>query len=1349
MRVRTEHLGRLMPFERDRRLVLRRLPVDALVQRAVLTLTPVSSDPDRQFLESLTFQDSVGDWGATKIATSSAVEIDLHARRRLARMRGVNLNGAELLVDLGGGFLEVDGNGGFGGSGTFSLSDSVMLPRIGVTGLRTPSPLSNPDVSQLWVSSPPSNVTVAIEGGPVFFSHIGDLMEPATTPDFADLLHGMLSGLDQGHGCVLVPFVLHSDTIARLDVTLEIDYAVESTASADGVRTVAAQYAYDGTPVPGQGMLAVSAPPGMVAVPGGTTGRAQGAFAESRVVFGPVTEASAAELVTVAAGQSLAQQITLPVTTVASSVDLLLTAVSADVELAVDVVDDLDGKPGRASLLGGSADIRFTRDDAGSPTWLNVPLPSQTEFAAGSTCWVVVQARVGTAAWSAAAAADEQPPSPGLQATTDGGLSWRAASAGPPDTMLRAPLRLRHTTAGFEMPVELRVGAGGDEVAVDLERFAASGGVDVELDFPEVAQAINAALSSAGAGGPPGGGERVANGDFLDWYRVGTAVAHSRSLTVSPDADPEQPDHVFGAVAFGADSGTVHAVVGANLDEAEPQYARFDVFSGQPLVQQPIGGGSQPLALTLDTAGSTALVSMLSPIVLTHARGSSPGSLVLVSAESGSAIGAPVPTLEPVLGLAATADGVGAYLVGRRATADGPTVVVRHVSWSALRAGAAGSAIDWSTLPSATLDGVFRHLATGPDGRLVLLLQRSVDVEHGEAGTEIVSFANRAAVAAADRQTVQAPSGTVQLAVSVDGAEILALGRDGVRYLRAGDLRTLTDLPFPDQSRASGYAIALAPDGDVAVVVRQEGMDVLDVRHRRWLASPSVTPPVSAAGGRLVISPAGTHAALASGGVGHADLFTIGDALPVEWEVTAGRVRPVSLPSTGEVFALLGDQAGISGRRATPPAAISQVVPVSGGVRYRFSFDGISSVTGGIAQVRWSGQACAPERTDRVSVSVFDFASGRSLQRIPHHDIALTAPHGATQAEVRFYVPEAAMAVDRVSLLASSDVAGDSWAPSDPATVVLPADAGGTTVSNGAATTQAVSQVAAVRAGDVYELSVRAQVREAPDATFELAFADDAGAGVGEVVSVPLRTLDFDARAAGGIVPAGAAEAVLSLVLPPGAVVELSELTFSVAAAAQVDLYFAAQAPGDLRVTDLGVAFEAGEPVPLPVPEGGLCPATPTGPGPDGEACHCQSCGSVRPVRRATAVITPAGRPAVVTPCPTCGTDRLRLGGRVGFRPQRPVLREFQAPDREISVSGSRPTVTRLRVREPLEVIDGIGTSRAAMLRARGISDLVSLSRAAVATVAALRGVSPEMAERYINEARRIVQERGVHVLFD
>ncbi|MHB1290269.1 MAG: helix-hairpin-helix domain-containing protein, partial [Georgenia sp.] len=409
MEVHARHDGAALPFERDRRLVLRRLPAGTVLTRAVFTLTPVSTDAGRRFLETISLPTGTGSgtWGATKVVTSGtngALEIDLHARRRLASLTGTGLTTAPLLVDLGGGFMAVDSGGGFSDGPPYLLS-TADLPGLTVTGLRVPA--AGAEASALRVSSPPSNVSLAVAGGPVFFSHFGDLVEPVTTPDVADLLQALLPDLDIEHGCHVVSFVLHSDSITRLDVTLDLELELAVAATPPGVRTVVAPYRYDGAPVAG-GHLAVAVPHGMVAVPGETAGRVQGAFAATRVVHGQVTDATATGLVLVEAGQGLAQPFVTATTEVFTSLDLLLSAVTAEARVAVDLVGDLDGKPGRASLLPRPAELALTRDSAGAPTWLNVTLPGEVEAVAARRTWLVVQSLAGTVTWSAATSpADE------------------------------------------------------------------------------------------------------------------------------------------------------------------------------------------------------------------------------------------------------------------------------------------------------------------------------------------------------------------------------------------------------------------------------------------------------------------------------------------------------------------------------------------------------------------------------------------------------------------------------------------------------------------------------------------------------------------------------------------------------------------------------------------------------------------------------------------------------------------------------------------------------------------------------------------------------------------------------
>ncbi|PVU82781.1 hypothetical protein DDP54_06885 [Cellulomonas sp. WB94] len=1391
MQVRARHAGGRLPFERDQRLVLRRLPVGAVVTRAVLTLTPVSTDPTGRFLETLTFPagSGAGDRGATKVVTTGAVEIDLHARRRLAALTGSGLVGVPLLVDIGGGFLGVDTLGGFSGGAPLTLTNAADLPGLTVTGLRMPK--AGADVSVLRVSSPPSGVTVAVEGGPVFFTHRGDLVEPVTTPDFSDVLQGMLPELDVENGCWVVPFVLHSDSIARIDLDLAIDLTLAASATPDGVRTVQAAYRFGGAPVAGGGMLAVSVPPGMVAVEGATTGRVQGAFAATRVVHGALTAATATELVVVAAGQSLAQALVPAGTVVATSVDLLLTAVTAAVTLAVDLVVDLDGKPGSASLLPHPADLTITRDDAGSPTWVSVALPREVEVAAGRRVWLVVQTRTGSAAWSAAAGSARETgdrPGPALQGTRDGGLSWRAASSGaapsgaapatpatPTGAGLAAALRLRHATTGFHLPLELRVGAGGTEVGVSVQRFAASGAVDFGLDFPEVAGAVNTALAAAGAGAAAGGGEHVANGDFASWYRVGTTVRRSRDLTPDPSDGYDARACVFGADgarALTVGSRTTVGPDGGN-SRTSTRLVVFDVLSGQSDLDVDIAapaGMSEPTALALDPTGRRLLVATLvwgtTPEVA--AGDSADGSwLQLVDVATGRATGASVPVPEPTMAIVPAPDGRGVYLAGGVSDeSTGTTTVLRHVEWEAVTAAAGGSPLDWDTQPHDEVPGLPLALAGGDDGRVVLLTGTPAVVGTatgtGQAAERVWTYADRAALAAGDRIGVDAVADAVDAACpSAD--LVLVLAEDRVRYLRATDLSTLTEVRLAAGDPARAWA--LDPQGALAVIAREGTVAVLDVSARRMLPDPDIPVPFGEGSLAVAVSPTGTHATVARFDDPSVELLTLGDALPAEWELTAGSVRPVSLPATGEVLALLGSSTlkqsvrlhdAAPGKEvvtlrqgqvaATTRSSISQVVPVVGGARYRFGFDGVAFVDGARAQVTWRGDACSTERTDRVPVPVLDLEKRTSLDRVPRQEVVLVAPAGATQAEVQLFTPEGRMVVDHVTLSGSADAATSTWQPAAPSTTVARAD-DGVTLSNGGAVDSDVSQIVGVVAGDRFDLVVTAAASGEPGAGVELTFGDETGLSVRDPMRLPLDVLDLDARAASGVVPAGAVEAQLRVVLPPGAVVHLTELTLEIGEPTDVGLYFTSEAPGDLSLTDVSVTFDRGVPAPVPVPPGGLCPVTPTSE--DGDDCYCQGCGQHGPATHGTTAVTAAGRAATVTPCPTCGAARVRLGGVPLRRAQTVSLPQFRAVDRVLAVPvrGAPALASRMTVDAPVTDIAFVGQVRAAQLRAAGVGDITALARADAALVAALPGVSTKLAAKIIASAAELVRTRGERVV--
>ncbi|GAA1954114.1 helix-hairpin-helix domain-containing protein [Amycolatopsis minnesotensis] len=1309
MKVRTGHSGRRSPFERDRRLVLRRLPAGAVVTRAVITVSPHSLDPDRRFLETITFDGPAGDWGANKRAiggTPAAVEIELHARRQLAAVTGTGLTGGELLVDLGGGFATVGTTGGIGGTPPFPVPLSGELPGLTATGLRISTAGAGPDVSALRVASPPSNVTLAVDGGPVFFTHFGALVEPVSTPDFADLLQAMLPRLDLAHGHHVVPFVLHSDTIARLDLVLDLEFAVETGAMPDGTARMRVPYTFDGAPSGGRAALAV--PAGMVAAPGGTTGRVRGAFEASEVVHGPVAAGAPAELVALGADSPLAQPFVLGKTELATSVDLLLTAVTAEVVLTVDVVDDADGKPGTRSVLPAPAARTVTRDQAASPTWVNIVLPGETEFTEGIRRWVVLQAKTGKAAWGA-----DRATGVGLQRTGDGGLSWRQAGTGP----LAARLRLRHTTREFRMPLELRVAADDSEVAVSLQRFSPQGAIDLGLDFPEVASAVNEALAAAGHGAE-GGGEHVANGDFTDWYRVGTEVGSSGPLV------PSTPQPVFGQAAFGPAGQTAYLTV---RDSEGARLVAFDPLCRDELKNSAIGPGV-PTAMALDAAGGRALVVLAEPLG-TQAAAVVPGwRFVLVDTGTGRPIGSPVlarvpdeaPAPAGVDALVCSVDGLAVFALCKEGDVSSR---IYRIPWALLAdAAASGAGLPLAELESTGLSGTPKAMTAGQDGKLYALT----------ASAELSTLHVLTGVPGGAR-SVPAVDGAVDVAVTA--STVLVAGSTTLRLLRAAELSKVADLPL----EVSARRIGVDPAGELALVTHTGGALAVDLRRR---ALTSVYIGMSAGEG-LAMSPAGTHAVVLGNQPAAAKMLVLGRLQPVDWQLTAGEVRPRCLSNGAGTLAVLGVEGGCIGY-VTALSALSQVVPVVAGTRYRFAFDGVADTEGALGEILWRGDGCAALRTDRLPVTALDLRFEPALDRLPRHETTLVSPEGATQAEIRFSTGEGMLGVDAVTLAGSANEATGAWQPSEPSVLVTQADTG-VTVSNGGGAPATVRQPAGAEGGQRFELAVTAVA--SPGCAVELAFVDELSAPVGAVIRLDLDPLEFDGRAAAGEVPAGTTGAELRIVLPPGGSVDLTALDLSIGAAHEVGLYFVSEAPGELTMSGVAVRLDRAEPSVPPIPPGGLCPPrTPAG---GGEHCFCGSCGQDRPVGRSSPARTASGRPASVTACPACGSPRIRLGGRLVPGADPVALPRYRLPVRHGPARRGPAVRAKLRVPAKLTAIPGVATSRATDLRSAGIRTVVALAEAEVSTVAQLPGVSPKMAEGFIAEAKRLVHERGEHVLFD
>jgi hypothetical protein len=237
-------------FEGDRTLLLRSIPANARVTKAIIRLTPVSPSDGRIFEEIITFNGSgQGDLGATKVTGSNFVELDFHHRRTLATVAGTNIRattaatGANLQVDIGGLYLEINDKGAIKGGPSDSLFEvpaDGILPGLTVSKFKLAPGAAGgaPDVTNVMVRSVPTNVSVQLGTMAPFWTRTGEMTQAETSPDFAPVLQVFLATAEVENGFYIVPLVLHSDAVTRLSTELEVEYLVEQLFDPSGVKEV-------------------------------------------------------------------------------------------------------------------------------------------------------------------------------------------------------------------------------------------------------------------------------------------------------------------------------------------------------------------------------------------------------------------------------------------------------------------------------------------------------------------------------------------------------------------------------------------------------------------------------------------------------------------------------------------------------------------------------------------------------------------------------------------------------------------------------------------------------------------------------------------------------------------------------------------------------------------------------------------------------------------------------------------------------------------------------------------------------------------------------------------------------
>ena len=1307
--------GSAVPFEGDRTLLFQGLPEGAKIERAVIILEPVAAPGCDLFEELITFANGRGTWGTSKHVGSGEVEVDFHARRTLASVTGSGLASANLQVDLGGLFVPISDQGTLlppDQTNAFELSGATggALPSLVTSRFKLRTTGGSPDLTAVRVRSTPSNLTVRLGQTPPFFARPGEAAAPISTLDFAEILASSLTDAEVEDGYYQLEITVHSDTIARLDVTVEVEYLEAASALPAGVAEAKLTFEHGSTAAAGAAELALAVPVGARVIRGATQGRIRGSFADSEIVYGPTGNLEPAALVAISPERSEATPLLFAANVAASAVDVLVGTTDPTAQLALDLVEDVDGKPWTKSVL--PAPVSFMVDH-GAPRWVHVPLPLQVQLYADTRYWLVLQSLHGEATWGvctraavlesasrtawtggAAVGADAiAGTAVALRYTDTGGLSWKQESSPELPGQLAAFVHLRRRLDGFRVPIAIEIGAGDVARRVGLERFQPLGRVDFSLDIPELADAVNHVIEATGVTAAPRG-EHLRNGKFESWRRVGDLVGSASSplridyVPIALSMAPSGRLHVLGLETSSEESapdssvgidGIVSTDTNADLEPAaDPGTTSVDAaVPGRPaiLTAYETACGSQVGSIDLGSGPATSLAVSRDS---SRAVVGNAGNLTWVDLEAASVIGTSSvqqTAVQPVF----SADGARLYVLAEDTT----QVEIFSVSRveAALRAGNEPPG-PFATLPFDGQQPI--DLAVAADGRRLYVVyattigtgERVAELTAFDASTQRIVFGPLPLGALGEARTELR---SLRVEVSLDGSRLVVVTpTDGSLHLfeaRRGIALGAVQIQLGDAVRG----LALAPDATRAFVAgNSQRIAVVDLRTLRVAATRGVAGAPTA----LTLTPGGERLVVASAVVdpttsvatGRFDVIPIGALVPDEWTLTSGTVTPWCSPGSSRAARIQGfDPPQPDQRKSLMPGAISEVVAVAGNARYSLSFAGVATTQDAEAEVFWYGNECRHLQTDRVAFPVSEgggLDSGASALTLTRLD--MTSPAGATSAEVRFTVtPGEEALLDNASLQATTDQLANptlqghadgrmtNWSLSPPDASGFTAVAGPevVTLRNGSSVTVSLLQSVPFAANERF--TVRFLGRGTPGAgtnatpTIRVAWLDQEGNDVGTNVEILLDAPGSDRRERRGTTPPETVQAELRLDLPAGTTLDVRQVSLDAQPVTLVPLTFVAQAPGELSVAGLQATYEEARPPPPPPPASGLCAPTPPGaqPGTGRQgACHCPCCGAHGELVRSEAARTSAGAPALAGDCPGCGAGVVVPGGQTSTR---------------------------------------------------------------------------------------------------
>ena len=1343
--------GSANAFEGDCTVTWHGLPEGALVRSVTLTIAPVAAPDGVLFEEHIDLRqpiDPAASFGATKVVAGQFVEVDFHRRRTLASIVGASALGGALQVEFGGIYAEINDKGAIKtptDTKSLTIPSDGTVPGFNVVKFKlvaqsppSPSPPPPVDIDGVVIRSAPANLALKFEQSATFWAYPGDLARPITTPNFAKTLQAYLKTAKVEGGYYVVPIVVHSDSLARLAIALDVDYVETRSAIAGGLGDVSLPYEFGAATTGAKTTLGVTLPANARVVAAASGGRAVGAFEATRIVAGygstfPVTPAGRAG---VGPHMSRAQIVRFAVPVAASAVDLLLAPLTRSVSLRLDLRSDLDGKPDGTSLLG--APVGFVLDGTASrdARWVSVALAKEFHFtipakAAASAYWIVVQSLEGDADWLTQMPA--VPHQPSLQITVDGGLSWRAAQND-------ALFRLRYRPDSFVVPVALQIGEGTSATQVRFDGLAPQGRVDFTLDRPEIAAGIDAYLQTSPA--TCSLAEHLRNGDFSQWVVIPTEPGQVRPYSDLPSS---------GAIAISADGRLAFAGIIRSGDNAGP-VAIVDALTGD----------TTALAIHADTqvtgspGGGTFSVATSGYEIVLFAASPDGRRLYAISSSKDLFV----------------VDALALELVGRSpgpGTWVGSDAVVSPDGTTLFIAGSAGlEAVDTASLEvairSGKVDDVKRrrpeNATTPPAPYIAVAISPDGTRLHAapESTTEgrVVAFEASTLI---ERGSVVVGTEVRALALRPDGVHLVVLDR-GASVLRIVDTRTLRTIGSADLPAGGATAFALSADGSRAYVVIADvaaasTLVTIDLERMSPLGPPLTIDASPAPAGtrtlavRIVAAPAGNRLFVADGLREKLTSLAIGTLQPADWHAN-GDVRTTQFAgASGPAVVTLAN--GTS-RTAPKEAGFSQVVPVRAGCTYdlrfkaattpqgQFSTRGLALATSQVVatdstvDLFWYGGDCGFLRRDTEPLVAL------SREGLAEHRKRVSAPPGAEQVELRFRagigqmvrVADVRFAGTR-DALANGDLAtiasdglpvGWQNAATSAGRVRVTPTSTGVRLANSGTLPATLVQRFDVATNDTLEIALVGRPVGAADAHATVAlryFAADgpddaAGASVGEPTTLRLAATDFSHRRTRSRVPPDASRAEIGFTIEPATSLVLEKFTLHVANETAVPLSFVAEAPGELRVSAARIGFERITVAPPPVPPRGRCVATPPGstPGDDCQRCNCGTCG----VQRSATGVTVA----------TLSSGRARE--RLNPSPSR----LFEPPDR---------TPIELL---PLTAVRFIGVKRAEALIGGGIGTVEALAEAEPDNVAGLlRGLGPSDAVAVIENARRLLEPSTPH----